>query len=288
MLAVAPATAWSAEGGSRLLIETCDLEGVGDHSEFYSARADGRRVRLVREFPSLEPNGCSHRYPSWSPDGRRMVYMSGNAVAVGPASRRDWRRDRVLTPRGLWPAWSPDGRRIAFVLPEGDGPTTSIATIGVRSGRIRKLVTTSDSLEWPSWSPDGRHLLYSTNVAGSPGQIHMWRIRAAGGQPQPLGVGRSADTSPDGRKVAFITGGDVWTMNADGSGRRRIVNHPAISMTWRLAWSPDGRRIAYVHYPVRTGTVAQVRIVSRSGRRDHAVRLPKRASNLVYVHWGCG
>ena len=49
-----------------------------------------------------------------------MVYMSGDAIAVGPAARRDWRRDRVLTPRGLWPAWSPNGRRVAFVLPEGE------------------------------------------------------------------------------------------------------------------------------------------------------------------------
>ena len=285
---MAPATAWSADGGSRLLIEACNLEGVGEHSEFFSARPDGRRVRLVRAFPSLAPNGCAHRYPSWSPDGRRMVYMSGDAVAVGPAARRDWRRDRVVTARGLWPAWSPNGRRIAFVLPEGDGPTTSIATIGVGGGRVRRLVTTSDSLEWPSWSPDGRHILYSTNVPSDPVQIRIWRVQAAGGRPQALGMGRSADTSPDGRKIAFITGDDVWTMNADGSGRRRIVNHPATSMAWRLAWSPDGRRIAYVHYPVRTGTVAGVRIVSRTGRGDHALRLPKRAANLSYVHWGNG
>ena len=283
-----PATAWSAGGGSRLLIETCNLEGVGEHSEFYSSRADGRRVRLFRAFPSLGPNGCAHRYPSWSPDGRRMVYMSGDAIAVGPAARRDWRRDRVVTARGLWPAWSPNGRRIVFVVPEGDGPTTSIATIGVGGGQIRRLVTTSDSLEWPSWSPDGRHILYSTNVPGDPVQIRMWRVPAAGGRPQALGMGRSADTSPDGRKIAFITGDDVWTMNADGGGRRRIVNHPARSMAWRLAWSPDGRRIAYVYYPVRTGPVAQVRIVRRTGRGDHAVRLPKRVSNLSYVHWGSG
>jgi dipeptidyl aminopeptidase/acylaminoacyl peptidase len=137
-----------------------------------------------------------------------MVYMSGNAIAVGPAARRDWGRDRVVTARGMWPAWSPNGRRIVFVLPEGDGPTT--------------------------------------NVPSDPAQIRMWRVPAAGGRPRALGMGRSADTSPDGRKIAFITGDDIWTMNADGGGRRRIVNHPAKGMAWRLAWSPDGRRIAYV------------------------------------------
>lgn len=278
----------AADGGSRLLIETCDLSGPEDHSEFYTARPDGGRVRLIREFPSLAPNGCAHRYPSWSPDGRRMVYMSGSSIALGPAARRDGRRDQMVAPRGLWPAWSPDGRRIAFVLPEGDGPTTSLATIGVPGGRIRRLVTTDDSLEWPSWSSDGRHILYSTNVPGSPGQIHMWRVPAAGGRPRALGKGRSPDTSPDGRKIAFITGDAVWTMNADGSGRRRVARHPSIGMVWRLAWSPDGDRIAYVYYPVETSGPGHVRIVRRTGRGDHRVRLPRRVSNLSYVHWGSG
>ena len=81
------------------MIETCDLADGEDHSEFYSARADGRRVRLVREFPSLGPTDCAHRYPSWSPDGRHMVYMSGDAIAVGPTARRNWRRDRIVTQR---------------------------------------------------------------------------------------------------------------------------------------------------------------------------------------------
>jgi Tol biopolymer transport system component len=217
-----------------------------------------------------------------------MVYMSGDGVAVGSSARRGWRRDRIVTPRGLWPAWSPAGGRIAFVLPQGDGPITSIATMDVDGGRIRRLHTTADSLEWPSWSPDGRHILYSTNVAGTPGQIHMWRVPAAGGRPHALGTGRSPDTSPDGRKIAFITGDDVWTMNADGSGRRRVANHPPISMAWRLSWSPDGSRIAYVHYPVETSGPGHVRIVRRSGRGDHRVRLPRRAANLSYVHWGSG
>ncbi len=214
--------------------------------------------------------------------------MSGNGVAVGPAGpRRDWRRDPIVTKRGLWPAWSPDGRRIAFVRPEGE-QLNSIAVVGVRGGRIRRLLTTSDSLEWPSWSPDGRHILYSTNVPGDPVQIRMWRIDLAGGQPQALGRGRSADTSPDGRKIAFITGHDVWTMNADGSGRRRIVSHRSGSMMWRLAWSPDGSRLAYVFYPEVNGTLSQVRIVGRGGRGRRVVKLPRQIQLPNYVHWGAG
>ena len=44
-----------------------------------------------------------------------------------------------------------------------------------------------------------------------------------GGRPRSLGQGRFARVSPDGRKIAFVLGDDVWTMNPDGSGRRRIA-----------------------------------------------------------------
>jgi dipeptidyl aminopeptidase/acylaminoacyl peptidase len=61
--------------------------------------------------------------------------------------------------------------------------------------------------------------------------------------------------SPDGRLVAFTIGtpdmignrvvSQIWVMNADGSGQRQITNAASSSSSPR--WSPDGRKIAYVH-----------------------------------------
>ena len=287
-LAALPADA-SALGGARLLIETCFQPPFEEpHSEFHTVRPDGRDARMIRKFPTLGPTDCAHRDPSWSPDGRRIVYMSGDAIAVGPASwRRAWRRDRIVTRVGSSPAWSPDGRRIAFIRREHE-VVNSLSVVPVGGGRVRRLVTTDDPLEWPSWSPDGRHVLYSTNVPGDPVRLRMWRVRAAGGRPRPLGEGRSIDVSPDGRRIAFTTGHAVWTANADGSGRRRIVNHRAESMVWRLAWSPDGRRIAYVFYPHFSEPPTQVRLVRADGRGRRVVDLPRRVELPNYVHWGSG
>lgn len=45
--------------------------------------------------------------------------------------------------------------------------------------------------------------------------------------------------------VAFVQDRDVYTMNADGSGRRQLTSTP-LSDELYLSWSPDGRRLAYV------------------------------------------
>lgn len=277
-----------ADGGGRaLLIESCAKTSVGLRSVFQVASPNTDRSRLVRRFPYIAPPfECPFRYPSWAPDGRRFVYMRGDAIAIGSvATSRS--RDRRVTPRGLWPAWSPDGTRIAFVLPVAED-VTALAVVGSRGGRVRRLVTSTHGIEWPSWSADGRHILYSTNRVGDPGQIRMWRVAATGGRPRGLGTGRSIDQSPDGRQIAFITGDDVWTMRPDGSRRRRIVDNRPESMVWRLAWSSDGSRLAYVFYPEGNGPVSEVRTVRRDGRVRRKVRLPARFGSPNYVHWGAG
>ena len=51
--------------------------------------------------------------------------------------------------------------------------------------------------------------------------------------------------SPDGRRIAFESNWQLWVMNADGSGQRRLTRNGA--RNFASVWSPDGRRFAFEH-----------------------------------------
>ena len=55
--------------------------------------------------------------------------------------------------------------------------------------------------------------------------------------------------SPDHREIAFVSGGDIWTVPYAGGDARLLVSHPATES--RPMWSPDGTRLAFVS--TRTG-----------------------------------
>jgi hypothetical protein len=59
-------------------------------------------------------------------------------------------------------------------------------------------------------------------------------------------------------------------------------------MSWQLAWSPDGRRIAYVFYPEVDQPFTELHMVGRNGRGRRVVDLPRRLRVSRWVDWGGG
>ena len=55
--------------------------------------------------------------------------------------------------------------------------------------------------------------------------------------------------SPDRREIAFVSGGDIWTVPAAGGEARLLVSHPAYDS--RPLYSPDGTKLAFMS--TRTG-----------------------------------
>jgi hypothetical protein len=78
------------------------------------------------------------------------------------------------------------------------------------------------------------------------------------GAARVLDVGYAPSWSPDGARLAYVTRGDLWVADADGTHRARLAHAGD-----QPAWSPDGRRIAFT----RDGNVMTIRVDGTDERR---------------------
>lgn len=71
--------------------------------------------------------------------------------------------------------------------------------------------------------------------------------------------------SPDGREIAFVSGGEIWTVPAAGGTAQLLVSHPANES--RPLWSPDGKAIAFVSTRTGNGDVYVLTLADGALRR---------------------
>jgi hypothetical protein len=212
-------------------------------------------------------------------DARMLVGSGSSIVAVAP----DLTRGRLLQD-AQDAAYSPDGTLIAFAR-SGDLWIANSDGTGQR-----EVVSTPHVVEWgPSWSPDGLTLVYSARVDG------RRQIRAVGlptGTSRRLAGSDGEEWSPvysrTGR-LAFVSsrGGTtptVYVSARDGTGVTPFdATPPAVppADVRDLAWSPDGKRLAYTQ-AAEDGTTSlvvddgatQVSLTVTPARDEHPVWSP--------------
>jgi Tol biopolymer transport system component len=212
----------------------------------YVINSDGTGRRLIARCGNCEPR----QNLSWSPDSKQIVYsgccgwaqglytVDVDNVVVGSA--------RPLKTVGTDPVWSPRRDRIAY---GSGGSIYSIKPDG--SGKV-KLAAVGGTATDLAWSPDGTKIAFDTSndiyVVAADGS-HL-RLLVRGSPGSGPGV---PSWSPRGDRILFFYTpgapeafrGEVWIMNADGSGRHRVYHPRCCVGDWRPPiWSPDGKAIA--------------------------------------------
>ncbi len=225
------------------------IEPIVGNSEY---RVNGIEVlavdinsRITRSVERLEnvgiytagETGARHDYLVWSPSKRLAALR-----ILNPTSRLaiwdiyNGRLESVDSLELFWPpSWSSDEQTLVISgilnseFGEGKNPRPDIWTVDVDTCALTQITATSEFNEHsPVWSPDDSKIAFV-----------------------------SYDSSYDiGFGSALIHGGDICTLNPDGSGRNVIVNRSAPwNAMWdnRLAWNPRGTTVAYFTWGLMPG-----------------------------------
>jgi TolB protein len=159
-----------------------------------------------------------------------------------------------------------EGERVVDTVERRDGKEIYIADY---DGANQRRLTTNRKLNIsPVWSPDGSGIAYASWRRGYADIFISWIYQGRMDEPT-LVKGRPAENflpawSPDGTKLAFMSNRDgnpeIYVINKDGTGLRRITNHPGIDTT--PTWAPSGTQLAFTSD--RTGS-PQIYSVSAEG-----------------------
>lgn len=145
---------------------------------------------------------------------------------------------------------SPDGRFLYYASARYFQNFFNLYRIPANGGEPRALTFNDAVIETsPAPSPDGRHLAYfSRTTRGT--KILLLDLEAENAWPRPLMPGEPEDRaplwSPDGSKLAFARGGDIWIHELSSAASKRLVEEAHAGGNGSPAWSPDGERIAFL------------------------------------------
>jgi TolB protein len=283
LIAASAASGGSAPSGGLIAFTRCRLpDSCSAGADIWVMRPD------VSGLAWITRDGTHNVSPSWSPDGKRIVFVSGRGTSdeLWSMNPDGSGKTRLTGPGELdeQPAWSPDGRHIAFVR-KFSSTSGSVELVDAAGGKRQVLTHDVGDHQHPSWSPDGRHIVFSYSPDPNIDRYALYVVDADGTNEHKLSRGSSTGDyvdpawSPDGRRIAFsylipvgrTYSADLDVMNAAGGGRRVVLQAPPGTVYFGPSWSPGGSRIVFVSLTSRTG-LGQIDFVNPDGTHLRRLR----------------
>ena len=233
------------------------------------ADSDGFNERTI--FESSKPIMS----PNWSPDGKRLVYVSfkNNRPEIFIQNILSGERKSIASFKGInsAPVFSPDGKRLALTLSKDGNP--EIYILELKTKKFRRITRSRAIDTEPTWMPDGNAIVFTSDRGGSP---QLYRIEVNSSGP----VGRSkrltfdgkwnarAAVSPDGRYLALVhreEGNYQIAVQDLKSGHFRILTDSRLDES--PSFSPNGSMIIYATEDNYRGVLSAVSVDGRAHQR---------------------
>ena len=244
---------WKQLGADGLIIGTVRKTGTGVAVQVRLIDVATGRTALGKEYSGSLKNPRLYAHTASDEIHQQQRGLRGVArTRIAFASDRDGERMKgPITDRGISNIYMSD-----------------------YDGANQQRVTITRSLDiTPVWSPDAQSIAYTSYRTGFQDIIVSYIYEGRYSNPT-AGTSEKQNFlpawSPDGTRLAFTSNRDgnseIYVINRDGSGLRRLTNHPAIDVT--PTWSPTGKQIAFTSD--RTGT-PQIWVMNDDGSEPHKI-----------------
>ena len=160
---------------------------------------------------------------------------------------------------------APAGEKIAWVANIGGRRNIWVADVNGGAGYHSRQLTQyaeddGQELSTPQWTPDAATIVYVRggsvegethpvpNPAWFPLGAHqqIWAVNISGGEPRLIAEGKSPAIAPDGKSLAYLSKGQIWTASLDPRGQKPEQLLQLRGSVGQMRWSSDGLHLAFV------------------------------------------